>query len=234
MNEKPTFKQMRMDEEMNKVLHKFIMFPPLTLMVFLRRNVGFRLLAPLGVLTLILIVMSLGGPPLYSPLYLFWCAALIFGIAKGINRWFEGRRGIKQHSYYLGDSIFDSLPVPGFFRRRRRMAFFFDPVFCVTVSILMLNYGPKSIWALAVWLLISSVFLFCIEVNAYKAQRARELDMVDGLVYSQYQGDEVERYSDAPKHTARPQNSDDAIPTGLGADLNPRARGRTKTPTQKP
>jgi hypothetical protein len=207
-----------------KLLQNIFLLAPLTLMVLLRKNVGFRLLHPLGLLAAMVLIMTLGGPPLHSPLYVFWSAALLFGIVKAANRSLQSRRGMLKHSYYLGDSILDSLPVPELLLRNRRLAFFFEPVLCFTAGMLILRYCPAAFHALGIWVIISSALLICLEIDAYRRQWKREADIVDGMVVAQFQGTHVERYSEEGQSPIPQRQHTAGIPTGLGADIQKHVR----------
>lgn len=225
-NKQPAWWDDAISNSITKILQKLFLLAPLTLMVLLRKNVGFRLMHPLGLLAAMVLIMTLGGPPLHSPLYLFWTTALLFGVVKAANRSFQSRRGMLQHSYYIGDSIFDSLPVPEFFRRNRRMAFFFEPALCLTLGMLILNYCPRPFHELGIWIIISSGLLICLEIDTYRRQWKRDVDAIDGMVYSHYLGTHVERYTEECQSPNSHRHPVEGIPTGLGADIQQQVRNR--------
>jgi hypothetical protein len=60
--------------------------------------------------------------------------------------------GIAQFSYYIGSSPFDFRWLPNFVRRNRRVARYFDPIFCAAIGLVLFPYSR----ALAMWLVFSA------------------------------------------------------------------------------
>jgi hypothetical protein len=92
----------------------FMQFPALTLMVFLRRDIGYRLLNPLVLLAVfgllaVVAILAMPGNAAAGPVGLLIFAALGFfsGIAQKIRRWRDLERNVRLHSYYVGTSPFD-------------------------------------------------------------------------------------------------------------------------------
>src|ERR1039458_5392122 len=111
-----------------------VQFPALTVMVFLRRDLGYRLLNPLpliGVTAILVVITVLAGPGIAEArpddLLLFALLAFTLGAYQRLKRWRELNRNVRQHSYYLGSSPFDFPWLPVFFRRNRRIARLVDP-----------------------------------------------------------------------------------------------------------
>ena len=71
--------------------------------------------------------------------------------------------------------------------------------------------------------MFASICLFSIEMKTWKQWRTMQMDMIDGLVHSEIQGESVERFEQAP---TRPQRQASAVATGLGDDLEEKIRQR--------
>ena len=117
-------------------------FPAMTVMVFLRKDLGYRFLNPFGLLAVTCLVLPLaafakpydepGGPGLL----LFAVAALFLAIGQREKRWKEFKRGIRQHSYYIGTSRFEGVRwLPRFCRRDRKISRILDPIVCVLAGL---------------------------------------------------------------------------------------------------
>ncbi|MDB6025856.1 MAG: hypothetical protein JWM68_2079 [Verrucomicrobiales bacterium] len=208
-----------------KILNAALMLPPTTVMVCLRHNVGYRVLFKPAVLLAIVGPLAFIVNERFSPLLLLWAVAFGLGVFQACKRWIDGHRGIKKHSYYLGDSIFSKLPLPGVFRRKRIMARFFDPALCCGIGYLLVTDSGKVAVGLGAWLIISGVFLFAVELRSYRLQFFRDMEMVDGLVYSEYVGGKVESFEDQSKTTQTSRDTE-GIPTGLDADLREKINQR--------
>ena len=196
-------------------------FPALTVMVFLRRDLGYRMLNPLGLIAVtgILFVIAILSQPDNADsgalgLLLFALAAFILGMGQRQKRWKELNRGVRQHSYYIGTSPFEKLRwLPMFCRRNRRSARLIDPIFCVAIGFALFPVSRL----LAMWLIFSGVCLRSFEYTVHHRELNLNLDMVDGLIVSEVQGQTVERFEESPG--AEPQQPTTGIPTGLGPDI---------------
>src|ERR1017187_10414223 len=193
--------------------------PALTIIVVLRRDLGFRLLNPLpffamtGILALVAI-LAMPGSPNGGPLAMLLFAVLSFicGMSQRMDRWRELNRNVRSHSYYLGSSPFDYKWLPEFCRRNRRVARFFDPIFCALVGYVLLPSLP----ALALWLVFAGLCLRVFEDAVFIRERNRELDISDSLIISQ----RCALVIDQTEHTAtKNQPPQQGIPAGLGPDI---------------
>jgi hypothetical protein len=208
----------------------FMKFPALTLMVFLRRDLGYRLLNPLvliavfGVLAVIAI-LAMPGNEAARPVDLLIFTGLGFfsGLAQRIRRWREMERNVRQHSYYIGTSPFDQHWMPAFFRRHRRTARIIDPLVCAAIGLALLPFSR----ALALWLIFSAFCLRAYEDGIFNRERNQELDMTDGLIESNLQGEHVERYAEPSTHGQNPP-AEPSVPTGLGDDIQAHVKRRQK------
>jgi hypothetical protein len=200
-------------------------FPALTVMVFLRRDLGYRELNLLALITMTGVLFALAS---YSnetsrpqDLMIFAAVMFLLGLAQRIRRWREYRRGVRQHSYYIGTSLFDFRWLPGFIRNERRIARYVDPAVCIIIGFASFPYTH----ALALWLMFAGVALRGYEDAVYKRELHQRLDTIDGLVVSEIQADTVERFS---KEAAAPppQQQRTGIPTGMGDDIQDRIKSR--------
>jgi hypothetical protein len=194
-------------------------FPALTILVILRKDLGFRLLNPLhllivnGILALVAI-LAMPGNPNGGPLALLLFAALSFlsGMSQRIKRWRELNSNIRQHSYFVGSSPFNFKWLPEACRCNRRVERFFDPILCALVGFLLLPSLP----ALALWIGFSAACLRVFEDAVFIRERNRDLDIVDSLIVSERQALVIEQ----TEHTAsKSQPPQETINVGLGPDI---------------
>lgn len=209
------------------LVQRLMPYPALTLMVTLRRDLGYRILNPFalsatfGILAMITILATPGheaGRP--YDLLMFFGIAFLNGIAQRICCWRRlNRNDIQQHSYYIGDSPFNFRWLPNFMRRNRRVARYIDPLLCALIGVLLLPYSQF----LAIWLIFAGFCLRACEHMAWSRERNRDLDMMDSLSMSQHQAQTLDRFEQGPN--AQPQ-PDEAIPTGIGEDIHAQIKQR--------
>jgi hypothetical protein len=207
--------------ELMKALSRF---PALTVMVCLRRDLGYRAVSLLAlvVMTAILIALASNAKPENRPqdLMIFALVMFLLGSTQRIRRWRQFRQGVRQHSYYIGTSPFDFRWLPGFIRNERRIARYLDPLVCVVIGFWLLRYSV----CLALWLLFAGVALRAFEDVIYKRELHQRLDTIDGLVMSEIQADNIERFT--KEAAANPQHQRTGVPTGLGDDIQDRIKSR--------
>jgi hypothetical protein len=207
------------------------LYPALTVMIFLRRSMGYRILNPLHLLGMMIVtvVVSTVAERSRNPelLRIFAALVLLGGLCERFKRWREYRKGVQQHSYYVGDSILEFKWLPAFIRRRRRVARFLDPLACFLVGLAAVGLSP----ALGKWLMFSAVCLRIFEDTVYHRQKDRALDTIDGMVASKIQAETVEHFSKSAQH-AHTQNSP-GIPTGVGPDIQGKIEQRLRQERQR-
>ena len=193
-----------------------VWLPALSAAVLIRKDIGGRMLhrGYISGVSLVIYLLSLFASPRDGATALRIYAGVVFvvGFAYAIKRWSEFNRGKKQNSCYIGTSPFDFHWMPMLFRRNRRTARFLDPAFIFLCGAVIL----PGFRALGVWLMFAACALASIEATVHRKQRDMEITMVDNLVFSEYQGETVERFEQAP---ARQQRQEAAIATGLGDDI---------------
>jgi hypothetical protein len=196
----------------------------LTVVVFLRPDCGFRLLNPLGLLAVngFLIVISLLAQPGNDDnqpvfLLLFAVLALLLGMSQRFKRLQEFKRGVIQHSYYVGTSPFSKLQwVPMLFRHDRRCERFLDPLCIIGVGIVLFSVSRL----LGMWLVFTGGCLRAWEFEVHRRERNWKFDQGDNLVIAEKQTAVIEQFEESP--IAAPQQPAIGIPTGIGDDI----RGR--------
>src|SRR5665213_4299716 len=173
-------------------------FPALSVMVFFRHDLGYRLLDPLRVLGITIFLIFFGvlaqpGNESAEPIALFYFGIcfLVLAIAQRIKRWFQFNRAVRQHSFYIGTSPFAFRWLRSFMHRNRRVARFIDPLFCALVGAACY---PLS-HALACWLFFSAFCLRAYEFIIYERDRNLDMDTIDGLINAENQGQTVEQLS---------------------------------------
>lgn len=192
-------------------------FPALTLMVMLRRDMGYRLLN-IGALTavfgLLFVVTLLATPDNESanttPLLIFAVIGYVNAIVQKIRRWRELRRGNISHSYYLGSSPFDFKWLPAFMRRNRRMARVGDPIISALIGLALYPFSH----ALSVWIVFSAFCLRAYEHQIFHRERNRAFDFDDSIIEAEIVIEEQNPTSSASQH-----HPSSGIPSGLGDDI---------------
>jgi hypothetical protein len=225
-------------EQKINILQNITLFPALTIMVFLRRKVGFRFLDLMKIQVMVVLLWAYGafssitfGPSAGGIIFLFSLAVLIAAIIERRIRWRDIKRGISWHTYSRGISWFSSfLPLPEIMVRR-----FIDPAAALIPGVaLFFLFRP-----LGLYLILSAVCLFVFETIDYQKQIDRMLDQLDNLVESEVVSDNVEYFQQGGAAGARPVEETAGIPTGTDPDLaaaieRRRARSQKGQQIQKP
>jgi hypothetical protein len=192
---------------------------------FVRKNVGFRLLNPLHVFGIALSLFVLGtlsvNTPNHESLIVFSVLFLIFGIGQRLRRWVEFNQGECQHSYYLGDSIFEFRWFPKFLTTSRRVPRFIDPLICIACGF-MLRSLCEPLGAIVIF---SGLSLRYLEAEVHKRDQSRDMDLMDGIIVAHHQNRTVEKYA-SPKTASDSKQQAAGIPTGLGDDIERKIRER--------
>jgi len=201
-------------------------FPALTVMLFMRRDLGYRMLNPLW-LTSISFVMCLvaglaGHTPYADALLIFAGIVFVGGLAERLKRGRQINKGLRLHTYYPGDSFLHRLPMPRFMRNKRRLERFIDPLVCIVAGGLLCYFSK----ALGGWMVFSGMCMRVFDDAIYKAKIERELDLMDGMIEAEAQEEIIEHYSVRIQNdSGRPVNG---IPTGCSADIQKTILRRSK------
>lgn len=212
------------------IAQAMLRFPALTIMVFLRTGIGYRLLNPLtliavnGVLAVVAILATPNNEAARpTDLLVFAMLSFCAGIYQRIRRWLELNQGIRQHSYSVGKSRLEFRWLPAFCHRNRRVARFIDPICCAIGGYVLFPYSR----VLASWLIVSAFGLRVLEDVIYRRDLNRELDLVDDLIVSEEQASSVEHYEQ--QTTGKPQKSTSGVSTGVGADIREKIKSTMKS-----
>jgi hypothetical protein len=213
-----------------------VQFPALTLIVFFRRDLGYRLVSPLrlfvtnGILFVVGVLAQPGNEEA-RPICLAIFAAISFtcGMVQKAMRMFEMGKGPRQHSYYIGTSPLNFHWLPASLLRNRRVERFVDPLICTLIGFACL---PLS-HALAGWIIFSALCLRCYEFIVQVRETDAQLDTADSLIEAAQQEATMQKMETVQNPQSHQQEA--GIPTGLGEDLRDRLRNRTpnRDPGQK-
>lgn len=213
--------------EKAKIVQHLAMFPALSIMVFMRRKVGFRLLKPSWLIGIAMFLWFINGVCdidflIFKPAgFLFaefpW-VMLAFGFFQRYRRWKELCNGERWHTMSPGISYLEVLPLPAFLKAHRRIYRFVEPIGCF---IFAMFFGVFFSEPLARWIAFSSIALFIYEQTLYERQLERDLDMLDSLIAAEVQGETVEHFSgEQPGVKERSIEETGGIPTGVAFDIH--------------
>lgn len=235
------------------ILAGLAMFPALTVMVFLRRKIGYRFLSPIKLFAMTAIIWILGGlttiiptgqqnatatyggvtvtaPPASSPtgavtpFIIFAFIMLAAGMIERYLRWRDIKSGVSWHTYSRGVSWFTFLPISDSKIKR-----FIDPLAVAIVGLIVMLIFK---W-LGYYIIFSAVCLFVFEAWDYEQNLNRMLDQLDNLVDSEVISDNVAYYSRDGQAQQRPLEETAGIPTGIAPDIEAqiqRRRARSQQP----
>lgn len=206
-----------------EIVRNLLVFPALTLLVFFRRNLGYRLVRPgwvLGMAFLVWMIAMLFQDPVRGRLNLFMMvyayAIAGLGLFHRLKAWWFLRKGRAWHTYDPGTSGFESM-LPRFARRNRIVARVFDPIVSAFFGLFVMIFVSP---AFGYWLIFSAFCLFWFEMFVHHNAVDRDLDLSDGLISANVQ-------SESAKHFTQPVDSGKksegaAIPTGVAEDIRKR------------
>src|ERR1700691_4771807 len=157
------------------LIRTFSLFPAITVMVFIRRKIGFRMMKPtwLVILTIIMllvpVIFKAAAAPFGFLMAIYALAMLGLGLWQRWQRWCELCRGERWHTFSPGVLYLETLPLPPFFKSHRRVNRFLDPA---AVAIIALIIGIVLSHGLGIWLMFSAFFFYVYEQNLYEKQLA--------------------------------------------------------------
>ena len=227
------------------------MFPALTVMIFMRRKIGYRFLSPMKLQFMTLFVIALSAvsivttanpapvtvgsysitPPapnptgLAMPFIVFAVAMLVTGMVKRWLQWRDIKKGVSWHTYSRGISWFAFLPLSDSIIKR-----YVDPAVVAIVGLLVMI--PFR-W-LGYYIIFSAFCLFIFETWDYEQQLNRMLDTRDSLVDSEVMSENVDYYSGKGKAEQRPLEQTAGIPTGIAPDIEVQIQKRRNRKAQVP
>ena len=192
-------------------------FPALSVMVYLRKDLGVRIVSPLHLVIVSFAMILLSGlvPAQERPLDLavFALVSLALGLFQRASRWRELGKVQREHSLYIGTSFLEQLFRPTGFLAGRFLSRNGDPLLCVFVGFMLMNVSR----ALGLWLIFAGICLRCYEGIVHRAHLHRNLDISDGLLNCDDQATVVENFEGGNKIARAP--NEPGVPTGLGEDV---------------
>ena len=227
--------------EKMKIVQYLSILPAITIMVFMRRKVGFRMLKPSwligmacflwfidGVCNTNFLILSPCGP-IFSD---FPWVMLAAGFFQRFLRWRDLCNGKRWHTFSPGISYFELLPLPRFLKAHRRIYRFIDPLACFIFS---MYFGMYFSSPLARWFALSSFALFIYEQALFERQLDRDLDILDGLVAAEVQTETVEHFAGPqPDEDRRTLEETAGIPTGVAYDIHRQIETRRAQQAMRP
>jgi hypothetical protein len=207
--------------EKMKIVQYLAIFPAITIMVFMRRKVGFRMLKPSRLIGMAFFLWFIGDvfsllPFTKPPGFIydrFPLLLLAVGFLERYRRWRELCNGERWHTMSPGISYFELLPLPAILKSHRRIYRFVDPAACFILSML---FGIFFSQPLARWFAVSSFALFIYEQTLFEKQLDRDLDILDGLVAAEVQAETVKHFEGPqPDDEQRTLEDTAGIPTGV-------------------
>jgi len=223
-----------------KIVQYLAIFPAITIMVFMRRKVGFRMLKPSRLIGMAFFLWFIGGlfsmlpftkPPgvIYDK---FPLLLLAVGFLERYRRWRELCNGERWHTLSPGISYLELLPLPAILRSHRRIYRFLDPLGCFIFSMF---FGVFFSQPLARWFAFSSFALFIFEQTLFEKQLDRDLDILDGLVAAEVQTETVKHFEGPQPDQAQRTLQDTAgIPTGVAFDIHRQIERRRAKQAARP
>lgn len=197
-------------------------YPAITVLPYLCKNLGYRLMSPLRLLalTVFLVVVSTlaipGSNATTNPRFLLYFALVSFvlGIIARIKAWWSLNRGVRQHSYYIGDARCLRFSwVPDFFRRHRRAEKILNPAICLGAG---MAFYPIS-HALSAWLFLSAVSIRYVEYAIQLKFLNSDLDTLDSMITAERQGQVIEQFQNPSGVWQKPPSA--GVNTGIGPDI---------------
>jgi hypothetical protein len=215
--------ELTLSEKM-KIVQYLAIFPAISIMIFTRRKVGFRMLKPSRLIGIALVLMFIDGVCetfghqtglLFTE---FPWIMLMFGFFQRYRRWKEICRGERWHTLSPGISYLELLPLPAIVTNHRRIYRFIEPALCFIAAMLIGIFLSRT---LAQWIAFSSICLFIYEQTLFEKQLDRDLDILDGLVAAEVQTEVVEHFAgEQPEAKERGIQETAGIPTGVAFDIH--------------
>jgi hypothetical protein len=212
--------------EKMKIVQYLSILPALTIMVFTRRKLGFRMLKPARLIGMAfflsfindltnILPFSHGAGFLFSEVPL---VMLIFGFYQRYRRWKELCNGEQWHTLSPGVSYLELLHLPAILTAHRRIYRFVEPFACFVFSML---FGIFFSQPLSRWFAFSAFAMFIFEQSLFEKQLDRDLDILDGLVVAKVQTETVEHFAGPqPDEAQRTIEETAGIPTGVAFDIH--------------
>lgn len=193
--------------------------PALSVIVFLRRRIGFRLLDSgwylLVAVAVYFIALFNYDPRRPFPHLMEWYALSIalMGALHRMVAWLQLRRGNQPHSYSPGVSLFFTKRTPRFMRAIAHVVV--EPLVVLLVGFLVRDSFSIP---MGNWLIFAAASLMFYEIFLTLSHADREMDIADGLLAAHGQGEAVQKFGGVAGSAASSGKSE-PISTGLGKDI---------------
>ncbi|HVT11822.1 MAG TPA: hypothetical protein VHE55_06115 [Fimbriimonadaceae bacterium] len=214
-------------------LEQLAFYPALTLLVFTRSRLGYRLVNPRWLVGTALAMVgfgtivsgSSGGSELDLPLLEILALGVVAaGLKQRWEGWQDFKKGIGRYSYSSGVPKIEKLRLPRFIRSLGRTKRILEPLLAYVVGLIIWQFVSTGLGA---WIAFSAFCLAIFETGRYLRGVERSFDVVDGLCESDAQGRVVDYFKrgDEPLAEAsvgtlqKTSRRSTAIPVGLDADL---------------
>lgn len=206
-----------------KIVQHLAVFPAITLMVFIRQKIGFRMLKPSRLIAVAIFIMfidglcSTFGHQTGALFTVFPWVMLGFGFYQRHRRWKELGNGELLHTLSPGISYLERLPLPQFLMEQRRIYRFCEPLLCFVAAMLIGIFLSRQ---LAQWIAFSSFALFIFEQTLYEKALEHDLDVLDGLVTAEVQGKIADHFSGTKTDQEQMTLEQSAgLPSGVSRDI---------------
>jgi hypothetical protein len=152
MPAQPT-QELTLSEKM-KIVQYLSVYPAITVMVFIRRKVGFRMLKPsrlIAMFVILTVINDVFGMFSHGLGFFFSNYAWVmlgFGFFQRWLRWRDICRGERWHTMSPGISYLEALPLPSFLTVQRRIYRFVEPILCYTLACVLVHNRPGRPWTL--------------------------------------------------------------------------------------
>jgi hypothetical protein len=239
-------------QEKRQIAIKFLSYPALSVMVFLRRRTGLRRVKPIELMittAAVVFVAPVMGfvrsvavphmgfhPPsgisfFDFPTEMFAVLFLAAGLLQRHFRWREICQGARWHTRSSGVSYLASiLPFSEATVQR-----FIDPLVCWLVGSVIAVFLSAQLGA---WLMFSGFALFMVEQYDYERIIDRHLDMLDSYVESEVNAETIGIFArtNGTQAVAKPERLDATagIPTGIAPELQVQIQKRRRMALAEP
>jgi hypothetical protein len=208
-----------------KLIQAISAIPALPVMVFLRKNIGFRRLKLTYVLPIALLIFFFGVFSTNWTLIAFGLAFGIMGYYQNWRSWTDLKKGKLWHTYSDGISWLEYLPLPEFLYEEERIYRFLDPLAGYAVSVLL--WAIPITRPLATGLFFSAVFLAIHQQQGYDFRLNQWLDFNDNQANMEAVSSWSRRAQKKQKATVPMRDVESyGISTGVGADIRKRIEER--------
>lgn len=210
------------------LLQELAFFPALTLLVFIRKSFGVRIVRPVWIIGLFFALefyASFGVALMHGRLidmqatHYFAITFAVVATFRYFGSSYRWRRGDRVHSLSSGVSYLENHRVPRFLHHYRRIYRFLDPLYGVIIG----GYAWIISHALGLWIFFASFSLKIFEEACYERAVERDLDIADSLCEGEAHLESVEHYTTRrllkKARRSRSHESTGVLPAGIGPDI---------------